>query len=285
MAGDHTVPVIQVHTPSSGGVPNDTTIPTSSGGYLAPHHGPSDFKQQQALGNLWENSDLPNIDGLLNAETRAFDKTLRKFFNDNAVPAGTSDVIFWPLKLFNHIFRERTVAKLVKDLCQRGILEDPDGTLVKVIMGPGTGSGGYRRVLALLLLAKKEKCLQEFISNSMDDDTLPLSKDNAILDNDEWSPFEKSGFLDTYQWRLMVPYFKSENDDICRMRFLGKDIQPWIKTKSLDKKVPSVLSGAYGSVYRIVLHPWQHEFHGSYSKVNSIFPQPAFRWHSRFISY
>lgn len=194
------------------------------------------------------------------------------------------DLSFWPTKLFDHLFQEKDVAYVVRDLVQHKHLDKAPGQQywIDVICGRGSDRLVYRRILAILLLAGKLERIDKFISARVADNKLPV--DAASLQRVGVHRRDLD-LIRQYQRRLSVPLFKPPqpasqlgDSQICHVGLTESDTQPWdyLDTKQMDTSgqlsvnptaEPHFASGAmnlgggFGEVHRIIIHPWQHEFH------------------------
>lgn len=185
---------------------------------------------------------------------------------------------FWPRTLFGSLISRKDVAILLDELAQtyEGIL---DGQTIDD--ATETISTRYRKILALLLLIGKGKLIRKFVSRGIDDSKLPFPLDY------QFDGLIKDAYRDNirldYQWRLNVPFFQplaaglgSPNGHVCHLNISEFDIQPWdrldAKPREAQKGAPGLLSvtlaGGYGEVHKIIIHPWQHDFHGVLEKVS-----------------
>ena len=69
-----------------------------------------------------------------------------------------------------------------------------------------------------------------------------------------------TNFFDGFQWRLLVPTFALNEDKTIQHRDLEeKEILPWCEEKLQSHS--EAMSGGYGSVKKVKIHPLCHEFH------------------------
>lgn len=199
--------------------------------------------------------------------------------------------IFWPPKLFDHLFQEKDVGYVVDELVrQQGGATTRDYSseyLSGVICGRGSDQLVYRRLLALLLLVKRPQCILKCISERLADDRLPLDPDSDVLERLELDITDVD-LLYYYQRRLSVPLFKPPEGSrlgdvhVYHVDLTEDHIQPWDyldkepqRTAAEDYALPvpgtegrmlsvstttSDLGGGFGEVHRIIIHPWQHDF-------------------------
>jgi hypothetical protein len=87
---------------------------------------------------------------------------------------------------------------------------------------------------------------------------------------DGWGQYELE-YFDTYQWRLRVPTFALDPDKKIRHYELhDKDILPWCEEHSMSDL--EVMSGGYGSVKKVKIHPLCHDYHDTLKAVRMLRP-------------
>ena len=140
----------------------------------------------------------------------------------------------------------------------------------------------YLVVFAILILLGKGKEIVHCIScpNGVCDQDLPLLlynqmgnrelrlRDNSKIDCfNEWDPHVCESF-ENYQWRLTVPTFAlNEDNTIIHQELHDRAILPWCE-EHLQTSYPT-MSGGFGSVKRVRIHPLCHEFHDVLKEVRS----------------
>ncbi|TVY23266.1 Proline-rich receptor-like protein kinase [Lachnellula hyalina] len=73
--------------------------------------------------------------------------------------------------------------------------------------------------------------------------------------------------FDDYQWRLRVPTFALGPKETIRHYDLhDKDILPWYEEHSVSQN--EVMSGGYGSVKKVKIHPLCHDYHETLKAIN-----------------
>jgi hypothetical protein len=135
----------------------------------------------------------------------------------------------------------------------------------------------YLFVLAMLALLEKVSEIWRFVDDNNGgiwDGDLPLqlykgddgsselwhrSNSQPIPCFQQWGDNDHENF-DDYQWRLLVPTFALNEDKTIQHRDLEeKEILPWCEEKLQSHS--ETMSGGYGSVKKVKIHPLCHEFH------------------------
>lgn len=135
----------------------------------------------------------------------------------------------------------------------------------------------YLFVLAMLALLEKVSEIGRFVEDNnggICDGDLPLQLYNGNDGSSElrhrsnsqpipclqlWADIDHENF-DLYQWRLLVPTFALNEDKTIQRRDLEeKEILPWCEETLQSHS--ETMSGGYGSVKKVKIHPLCHEFH------------------------
>ncbi|RYP75014.1 hypothetical protein DL771_002662 [Monosporascus sp. 5C6A] len=211
----------------------------------------------------------------------------QRLWDNEVTHPGFKDKKFWPEKLFDYLFMEDAVLRVVGELVENGDLprlsyESADKAQkywTQVVCGTNGDDLEFRRVLALLLLTEKENCLKQFISEKLGDTSLPLDpheqKTKDIFTG--WGRPMVDVLCKIYQWGLIVPYFAllTEPGKVCHIDLKENMIPPWCRTarptRMSGAPTEQTRNGGYGEVHQISMHPWHHNF----NEVLQSFSAPA----------
>jgi len=247
--------------------------------------------QKTKLLESWINPSLPRIEsyaeGRVKSVSRAIEKRLR---NSVVIHPDSSNLKFWPPTLFNYLFDENAVYQVVDELVKKGRLpvehagsrrtSEQAKTYWKGKIC-GTNGPEFRRVFAILLLMEKEERVEAAIDKALTDADLPLDRDD--LDALDLGDSHLDLFVH-YQQQFIVPLLAAQRDRIPRYELKEGHIKPWTRTMTRmqassslqDPNILSVVSpkdptlgGAYGEVYQVIIHPWQHEYQNTLRSVCS----------------
>ncbi|KAM0219109.1 hypothetical protein ACHAPA_004692 [Fusarium lateritium] len=135
---------------------------------------------------------------------------------------------------------------------------------------------GYLRIFAILLLIDRPGDIGDFIKSGFSDHMIPiLKRPNPIKLLCERSCFQnwKSSWLDTFltfQWRVTTPFFGTSTKE--KILYLPLQMQkPWQRSRTTEgnTKAETVdMSGAYGTVTRVDIHPTSHAFQNLLTGIN-----------------
>lgn len=204
---------------------------------------------------------------------------------------------FWSPLLFDHLFGQDTVDRIVNELVRGGKLPFDKEKSTDEAKNHWTnkicGSSGhcFRRILAILVLIGQPGHIGVFIDAQLTDDALPLNGDEKVFDaTGEWDDSKTDLFL-TYQRSVKVQFFAAASSSVLHYELSGEDIKPWatlsdkpktssalhdsnfVPSKSAALSLKNVnklsLGGGYGEVYQVIIHPWQHDFHERLRSVSS----------------
>ncbi|CZR63862.1 uncharacterized protein PAC_13759 [Phialocephala subalpina] len=143
----------------------------------------------------------------------------------------------------------------------------------------------YFTIFAILALLERVCDVSKFVEGgdkSICDQDLPLelqpgedpgSKELRRKDESQqsrcfhrWRDHELE-YFDNYQWRLRVPTFGLNPDKTLRhYKLHDRDILPWCEEHSVSQQ--EVMSGGYGSVKKVKIHPLCHEYHETLKAIN-----------------
>jgi hypothetical protein len=245
----------------------------------------------------WRNPSLPPIVTQTDIDNDGIARAIEKQLRDNEIRHPASEKWrFWPPKLFDHLFDKDTVYQIVSHLIQDGKLpvdevsERSEAEAKTYWTNKIWGSNGpkFRRVLATLLLIETEDRIKDFIDKSLTDDCLPLDEHAFSFPN--WKRMNTDSFQ-MYQWRFIVPFFAPKPNDVNHYDLAEEHIKPWAQISdgpltSSALQEPQIvgsnlspisqpqnleLGGGYGEVYKVIIHPWQHDFHNT---LQSVRPHP-----------
>lgn len=245
----------------------------------------------------WQTPVLPLIHEASRADNSKKSDTpicdvLHDRLRDHSVlhPSSNSKLGFWPRKLFDRLISKKDVKLLLEELAQTDVATNDgrptDAATEKI-------STRYRKTLALLLLIDEGKLIQEFVSRGIDDSELPFTLDYNFKGLIKRA--DRDVIRTDYQWKLNVPFFEPAAAELGNRRGLVShldisefDIQPWdrldVKPREAPKGDPDfllartteltafpasvTLAGGYGEVHKIIIHPWQHDFHATLENVS-----------------
>jgi hypothetical protein len=204
-------------------------------------------------------------------------------------PASKEELGFWPPKLFDSLITKKDVEFLLQELAEtNGEIYD-EKTLDDAAE---TISTGYRRILALLMLVEEGSLVREFVSMGIDDTKIPFSLDydfKGLIKSKKLKRSDGDTIRKDYQWKLNVPFFRPDGPGkVYHLDISERDYQPWDRLDVQPREVPQgdsallsvrtaehtalpasvTLAGGYGEVHKIIIHPWQHDFHEVLEKVS-----------------
>ncbi|ROW15179.1 hypothetical protein VPNG_03035 [Cytospora leucostoma] len=198
-----------------------------------------------------------------------------------------SKLKFWPAKLFDHLFQDHDVEYLVEQLVREDSLPVDNNRDIKywtnIICGHGGDGLVYRRLMAIFTLVGKAQCIYNCISERIADNGLPYDPEDVVLGRLKLDPRDIDLFC-SYQGQLSVPLFRAPQhkapfgeNAVLHVDLTDGQVQPWdyltktprqteledyARTADNRSTLTSVsLGGGYGEVHRVIIHPWQHEFH------------------------
>lgn len=201
---------------------------------------------------------------------------------------------FLPPVLLNKILTKETIEQaLIRGNCRYPV------ETTRKILGPladdddesEVDKKSYLYVVALLALLDKVCEIEDFMQDNDDgiwDGDFPLQLHNGADGSRElrrrddtrpircfkkWTDCENQVFSE-HQWRLLIPIFALNADNtIQELDLPDEAILPWC-----DEQVQSnsgAMSGAFGSVKKVKIHPLCHEFHERLKAVCVLNPLPA----------
>ena len=149
----------------------------------------------------------------------------------------------------------------------------------------------YLFVVAILALLDKVRDIGDFVGDNdggIWDGDLPLQLYNGddgscvlrhrhnsqlIRCFETWTDSNHKSFSD-YQWRLLVQTFALNDDNtIQELQLPDETIFPWCEEQLQSQN--EAMSGGYGSVKKVKIHPLCHEFHERLKAVCVIHPPPS----------
>lgn len=129
----------------------------------------------------------------------------------------------------------------------------------------------YLLIFAVLLLIDRPGDIGDFINSGFCDHMLPINiRQNSIHRLcrlpcfQKWRPTWLDAFV-TFQWRVTTPFFGATTNgqvlDLFRLPLQTR--KPWQKSKATKAETEletEDMSGAYGTVTRVDIHPTSHDF-------------------------
>lgn len=232
----------------------------------------------------WQSASLTDIDVTFNKQydsesiARVYENLLRQSAVQHLV---SSNGQFWPFKLLKHILNSEAVLKIMKEIPE-GMLLGPDGSRTSAqstanewttVICNTEERSGFRRLLALLLLMEKEDLIVTFIEQDLSDSVLPVGRDRVKFPPPkQWRPKETDSFF-AYQTGVAIPFFAPHPSNPKTPPFfeIGANVvRPWTRTSSSSATAQSLtIGGGYGEVHQVIIHPWQHDFHGILDNVST----------------
>lgn len=229
----------------------------------------------------WQNAKLPVLarDSAGGTGSRALEhkNLLRKYavWPLNCTKRGFKGR-FLPWKLLEHVLNEKAVRDIVAELIHHGSLSMDTGNRklseneaesywTNMICATEKHSG-YRRVLAILLLTGKEGFISTFIAQDVNDGTLPVGEEQVEFPREDegWMDEDTDKFFD-YQTSVDPPLFAPDPtgpDTPPHFKLEVNEVKLWVRTSVSSSQLQgSSLGGAFGEVYQVIIHPWQHDFH------------------------
>ena len=179
---------------------------------------------------------------------------------------------YWTDKLIRHLMTREQVENELSRSEYNKIKDQAKKAYIDVVCPPegSSTSETYFKIFAILVLIEKVKAFGGFVRDRVCDQSLPLVRmkgpcgevELCLEANPEsplncctkWKDSDKIAFERT-QWEVLTPYFDLKKDGSCKEFDLGPEtILPW-------KVLPGdTMSGAYGDVYRVEIHPTSHGF-------------------------
>jgi hypothetical protein len=179
---------------------------------------------------------------------------------------------FLTRKLLRHILtKDRIEAELRHS--SPHLNEQQTHNYIKQILSSSEGerTTGYLLVFAVLLLIGRPGDIGNFINSGFCDHRLPIDiRPNSVhrlrghFCFKKWSSTLLDAFV-TFQWRVTTPFFGAITSGKVQdlMRLPLQTIKPWQKSKATEAETELEtvdMSGAYGTVTRVDIHPTSHNF-------------------------
>lgn len=235
------------------------------------------YNNNTAIGTIPTWIQLP----MYNQQTR-LERQLRQYQVRHA--SGVNNQSFWPPGVLKALVTKEAIANELSQAI-RGLDRDKASAIARQVWQDR--SGPSIKVFTILLFLGK---LDDFVYHIMGcrvgvrDHNLPLSldtdpygsvrllhKDNteASCCFDNWQDLLLEGF-DTYQRRLTIPIFRLKKDDntLIHLDLNARDILPWCEENTVAPV--NAMSGGFGTVTRVRIHPLCHEFHDTLKAVSCI---------------
>lgn len=228
-------------------------------------------------------SKLPDYKGFT-----SMGRLLKRCMMDQAGTGSRGNRGFLPPALLTSVLHREVIEHELKEKCPNldattmtnkilGGLADDDDDDNDDISKSENDKKSYLFILAMLALLEKVSEIGRFVEDNNGgiwDRDLPLQLYNGDDGSSElrhrshsqpmpcfqeWGDNDHENF-DDYQWRLLVPTFALNNDKTIQHRELEeKEILPWCEEKLQSNS--ETMSGGYGSVKKVKIHPLCHEFH------------------------
>jgi hypothetical protein len=206
---------------------------------------------------------------------------LRKCMRDQAGSSTNGGEGFLPPALLNIVLPRETIQQGLK---KEGCYLDPAKT-TNIILGgveedddeSAEFDKRYLVVLAILALLGKVSEIGHFVHGNdggIRDGDLPLqlhngsdgslelrhrSKSQLIRCFEKWTDNDHLLF-NNFQWRLLVPTFVFNDDNTIRHQILEDEtVLPWCEEQLQSQG--EAMSGGFGSVKKVKIHPLCHEYH------------------------
>ncbi len=112
-----------------------------------------------------------------------------------------------------------------------------------------------RRIFAILVLLGRPGDIADFLSAEVYDGNLPMSREEIRKVWPHGAPDE----FENLQWRLLAPFFGKSSEEPSRIYHYQLDdnvVLPFITDNSIS--APQKISGGFGDVHRIRIHPNHH---------------------------
>ncbi|KAI0428346.1 kinase-like domain-containing protein, partial [Xylaria sp. FL1042] len=208
--------------------------------------------------------DLPHVtqlDGTIRIQEYGI-----RFKDDNDKPP------FYPLPLLQHVFTEQALSvemNALSGICNRT-------SLIKQVLGHDN-TITYIKVFAILKVIDRLDRLPAFVQGQVSDQELPLTfkggqpedglygKSGKPLPGDLLKGYTRKSFY-TEQYN-MLPHFFQSRDQPCDLRW--RHVLPYYKVAPTKTSTElEYLSGSFGSVSKILIHPLCHGFNGKFNETN-----------------
>ncbi|KAJ4388599.1 hypothetical protein N0V93_006057 [Gnomoniopsis smithogilvyi] len=188
---------------------------------------------------------------------------------------------FWPTPMWQAMVTQKSIADELIEL-EHNFDQTTAATLADKILGSGL-ERGILVFTILLLLGKLDDVphiLQQCASGGIRDHNLPVTMEqNVELLHRQgnpiagccigrWLVIDLENFA-RFQRRLMPPVFGMDDDDhtLVHLELDKEDILPWCEVE--DYLIPvNAMSGGYGTVSRVRIHPMCHKFGKTLSAIN-----------------
>jgi hypothetical protein len=230
-------------------------------------------------------------------------RLLKKCMMDQAGTGSRGNQGFLPPALLTSVLPREAIEHELKEKCPR----IDATTMTNIILGgladndddvsqSESDKKSYLFVLAMLALLDKVSEIGRFVEDNNGgiwDGDLPLQIHNGDDGSSElrhrrnsqpmpcfhqWGDNDHQLF-DSFQWRLLVPTFAlNEDKTIQHLDLEEKEILPWYEEKLQTHS--EAMSGGYGSVKKVKIHPLCHEFH-EHLKAVCLFQYLAKNYYTR----
>jgi Protein kinase domain len=235
---------------------------------------------------------------------RSLGRYLRKCMSDQAGTGVSGGEGFLPPALLSKLLPKEIIEQ---ELRKNGCNFDPV-MMTQKVLGPladdddefGGEKKSYLYIIALLGLLDKVCEIENFVEDNdggIWDGDLPLQLHNGrdgsrelrrrqnsrlIRCFESWTDGHHQLFSD-YQWRLLIPTFALNADNTIQELDLPDEIiLPWCDEQLQRDNVP--MSGAFGSVKKVKIHPLCHEFHERLKAVCVSIPLLTVRYKGRILT-
>ena len=125
-------------------------------------------------------------------------------------------------------------------------------------MRPGVPpKSAMKRIFAILVLLDRPGDVTDFLAAEVYDKNLPMSRE----DIERVWPHGAVEEFESLQWRLLAPFFGKSSQDPSKIYHYQLDdsvVLPFITDNSIS--APQKVSGGFGDVHRIRIHPNHHNF-------------------------
>ena len=251
----------------------------------------------------WQSPSLPQIQPLI-GDINFIQASIGEQLHRHAIEnPKKNNHKFLPPKLFDHLFNQSTVRRVIDALVHQEKLpvsksgiemtaEEADVATkywTDTVCGNTSSGLCYRYLFATLVLAGIGELIQNFINNDVTDKELPLKFNEGSVGLSILKDIKHVDLFVLYQKMLTVPFLtpKLKEGEVRQVVLESGDIEPWYKTGT-KPQIPSSsqasnsisstsaqlnrlsLGGGFADVYQILIHPWQHDFHSILRSVSSV---------------
>ncbi|KAI0539655.1 hypothetical protein GGR58DRAFT_463672 [Xylaria digitata] len=231
----------------------------------------SELSGLQSLEDTMNASQLRNFLGLKTRPLASVTESIREEIKLRLESAsGYDNEPYLPIDQFNRIFGKESIRSLIREGNLRGENASADMAIASCI--------SRRRILAILVYMKKLDYFENFVSERITDNDLPLRparsrhepstitrtslKENTTLFED-WEDNDVVLFYN-HQSLFFVPFFDVQDNRLCSYTLDQQTRLPWRRHELKS-------SGGNGVVHQVEIHPSHHNFKSAQSSNEPLY--------------